>query len=141
METNPELQELLTRLEKSNRQQVRYARLQCLFAVLAAVCCCAMLFAVLSVVPQIQQIALQIQDLGTQAETVLTNLESVTAELAEVDLGSMVSNVDTLVADSQEGVKQALDKINELDIDSLNRAIADLSAVVKPLADFFNRFR
>ena len=141
METNPELQELLTRLEKSNRQQVRYARLQCLFAVLAAVCCCAMLFAVLSVVPQIQQIALQIQDLGTQTETVLTNLESVTAELAEVDLGSMVSNVDTLVADSQEGVKQALDKINELDIDSLNRAIADLSAVVKPLADFFNRFR
>ena len=141
METNPEMQELLIRLEKSNRQQVRYARLQCLFAILAAVCCCAMLFAVLSVVPQIQQIALQIQDLGTQAETVLTNLESVTAELAEVDLGSMVSNVDTLVADSQEGVKQALEKINELDIDSLNRAIADLSAVVKPLADFFNRFR
>ena len=140
MENNPEMQEMLARLEKSNRQQVRYARLQCLFALLAAVCCAAMLFAVLSMIPQVQQIAAQIQNLGSQAETVLTNLEAVTSKLAEVDLGSMVSNVDTLVTDSQEGVKQALDKINELDISSLNRAIADLSAVVKPLADFFGRF-
>ena len=140
MEHNPEVQELLSRLEKTNRQQVRYARLQCLFAILAALCCCAMLLAVLSVVPQIQQIAAQIQELGTQAETVLSNLESVTSELSKVDLGSMVTNVDTLVSDSQEGVRQALDKINELDIASLNQAIADLSAVVKPLADFFSRF-
>ena len=140
METNPEMQDMLARLEKSNRQQVRYARLQCLFALLAALCCGAMLLAVLSLIPQVQQIATQIQDLGTRAETVLTNLESVTSELAKVDLGSMVSNVDALVTDSQEGVKQALNKIDELDITSLNRAIADLSAVVKPLADFFSRF-
>lgn len=141
MENNPQLQELLNSLDKSNRRQVRYARLQCLFALLAAVCCAAMLFAVLSVVPQIQQITGQIQALGIQAETVLTNLESVTNELAAVDLQSMVTNVDSLVADSQDGVKQALDKINELDIASLNQAIADLSAVVKPLADFFGKFR
>lgn len=141
MENTPQLQELLTSLEKSNRRQVRYARLQCLFALLAAVCCAAMLFSVLSVVPQIQQIAGQIQALGAQAESVLTNLESVTNELAEVDLASMVTNVDSLVSDSQTGVKQALDKINELDIASLNQAIADLSAVVKPLADFFGKFR
>lgn len=141
MDTNPEMRELLTRLETRSRQQVRCARLQCLFAILAAVSCCAMLFAVLSVVPQVHQIAVQIKDLGSQAETVLTNLESVTSELAEVDLSSMVRNVDALVSDSQEGVKEALDKINSLDIASLNRAISDLSAVVKPLADFFNRFQ
>lgn len=140
METNQQIQELLTKLEKTNRQQVRYARLQCFFAILAAVCCCAMLLAVLSVVPQIQQIAGQVMDLGNQAETVLQNLNDVTGKLAQVDLGSMVSNVDSLVTESQAGVKQALDKINELDIDSLNRAIGDLSAVVKPLADFFGRF-
>lgn len=140
MENTPEIQELMVKLEKSNRQQVRYARLQCIFAILAAVCCCAMLLAVLSVIPQIQQIAVQVQSLGSQAETVLTNLEDVTAKLAQVDLGSMVQNVDLLVSDSQEGVRQALDKINELDIISLNRAISDLSAVVKPLADFFARF-
>lgn len=140
METNPEMQQLMIKLEKASRQQVRYARLQCFFAVLATVCCCAMLLAVLSVVPQVEQIAVQIRDLGTQAETVLGNLEAVTSELAQVDLGSMVSNVDSLVSDSQEGVKQALDKLNALDIQSLNQAIADLSAVVKPLAEFFSKF-
>ena len=140
MENNPQLQELLTGLERSSRRQVRYARLQCFFAILAAVCCAAMLFAVLSVVPQIRQIAGQVQTLGTHAETVLTDLEAVTSELAAMDLQSMVNGVDTLVTDSQEGVKQALNKINELDITSLNQAIADLSAVVKPLADFFGKF-
>ncbi len=141
METNAQLQELLTSLEKSSRRQVRYARLQCFFAILSALCCAAMLFAVLSVIPQIQQIAGQIQALGAQAETVLTNLEAVTSELAAVDLASMVTNVDSLVSDSQEGIKQALEKINELDITSLNNAINDLSAVVKPLADFFGKFK
>lgn len=140
MENTPEIHELMVSLEKSNRQQVRFARLQCIFAILAAVCCCAMLLVVLSVVPQVQQVAVQIQALGSQAESVLTNLEDVTSKLAQVDLASMVNNVDLLVSDSQEGVKQALDKINELDITSLNQAIADLSSVVKPLADFFGRF-
>ena len=141
MEDNSQLQELLTSLEKSSRRQVRYARLQCFFAILAAVCCAAMLLSVLSVIPQIQQIAGQVQALAAQAETVLTNLETVTNELAAVDLASMVTNVDSLVIESQEGIKQALDKINELDITSLNNAIDDLSAVVKPLADFFGKFR
>lgn len=141
METNAQIQELLAGLEKNSRRQLRYARLQCFFAILAAVCCAAMLMAVLSAVPQVQQIAGQIQVLGTQAETVLTNLEAVTSELASVNLGSMVNNVDSLVADSQEGIKQALEKINELDITSLNEAIADLSAIVNPLADFFDKFR
>ena len=140
MENNPEMLEWMNKMEKSNRQQVRLARLQCLFAFVAAVCCGAVLLAVLAVVPQVQQMAGQVQELGTQAEVVLNNLETVTSELAEVDLESMVTNVDSLVTDSQDGVKQALDKINELDITSLNQAIADLSAVVKPLADFFGRF-
>ena len=140
MENNAQVQEWMERMEKSNRQQVRWARLQCLFALIAAGCCAAVLLIVLSVVPQMQQMTSQVQSLGSQAEVVLTNLESVTSELAAVDLESMVSNVDALVTSSQDGVKEALDKINALDIESLNQGIADLSAVVKPLADFFGRF-
>ena len=140
MENNTEMQEWMNKMEKSSRQQVRWARLQCFFALVAAVCCGAVLLAVLSVVPQVQQMAGQVQELGTQAEVVLNNLETVTSELASVDLESMVTNMDSLVTASQDGVKQALDKINELDITSPNQAIADLSAVVKPLADFFGRF-
>ena len=140
MENNLQMQEWMERMEKSSRQQVRWARIQSFFALIAAVCCGAVLLAVLTVVPQVQQMTSQVQDLGVQAENVLTNLETVTSELAEVDLERMVSNVDALVSSSQDGVKEALDKINALDIESLNQGIADLSAVVKPLADFFGRF-
>ena len=140
MEYNPQIQEWMDKMERSGRQQVRWARLQCFFALIAALCCGAALFAVLTVVPQVKDMADQVRELGTQAQAVLSNLEDVTSDLAAMDLESMITNVDALVTESQDGVKQALDKINELDITSLNQAIADLSAVVKPLAEFFGRF-
>ena len=52
----------------------------------------------------------------------------------------MVENVDKLVVTSQDGVTQALEKINTMDIEALNKAIANLSAVVEPMAKFFKIF-
>jgi len=37
-------------------------------------------------------------------------------------------------------VELAVDKINAIDIDTLNQAIKDFSDVVEPLAKFFNIF-
>lgn len=148
MENNTELQKLLEKLDESNRRQVTYARLQFLFSAIAAVCCLVLAVNVVGLLPQIQEIATEIKDITlqvtgliSQAETVLTNLEVVTKELAEVDLASMVSNVDTLVTTSQTGVEQAIGKINNIDFDALNRAITNLSAVVEPMAKFFKVFK
>ena len=52
----------------------------------------------------------------------------------------MVADVDSLVSSSQSGVEQALEKINAIDIETLNQAIEDLSDVVAPLAKLINRF-
>ena len=78
----------------------------------------------------------------------ISNLESVTADLAKSDLlnivadmESLVGNVDGLVSTSQAGVEQALSKINGIDFDALNKAIGDLSDVIEPIANFFNRYR
>ena len=83
-----------------------------------------------------------------QAEAVLTNLETVTTELANVDLNSMVQNVDALVTDvdglvgtSQVGVEQAMEKLNAIDFDALNEAIKDLCDVIDPIARFFNKYK
>lgn len=155
MEVNQELQNVLQQLQQNSRRQTRYARLQCVFSFIAALCCGGLLLVVLTLLPQINQVveqvgtvavqaenvALQAQGLAEQAEEVMTNLETVTRELAEVDLAAMVENVDNLVTSSQEGVSQALDKINKMDIEALNKAIANLSAVVEPMAKFFNSFR
>ena len=141
MENDQKVLELLEKMEKSSRKQVRYARLQCIFSVVAAVCCVVLLLTGMKVLPELQKTA-------AQAETVLSNLESVTTELADADLSSMVSNVndlvgdvDALVAASQTGVEQTMEKLDAIDFDALNDAIKDLSDVIEPIAKFFNTFK
>lgn len=140
-----DVHQLLERLDKSNRQQVKYARLQCLFSAVAAVCCVVLFVSVNSLMPQIQQLSVQL-------ETVLANLETVTTQIAELDLKGMVQsaegdlkimvqNVDSLVNTSQAGVSETLKKLNSIDFAKLNQAINDLSAVVEQLSRFFNVFR
>lgn len=141
MDNNQKLMDLLEQMEKANRKQVAYARLQFVFSVIAAICCILLLLAGVKILPQLQEAALQ-------AETVLTNLETVTTELAQADLIGMVENVDALVTNvdglvgtSQEGVEQTMAKINAIDFDALNDAIQDLSDVIEPIAKFFNTFK
>ena len=141
MENNERMMELLERMEKANRKQVAYARMQFLFSAVAAVCCAMLLFSGMKILPQLQKAAVQ-------AETVLSNLETVTTELAQADLSGMVENVDALVNNvdglvgtSQTAVEQTMTKINAVDFDALNEAIKDLSDVIEPIAKFFNNFK
>ena len=133
MEENRDLQELLNRLDESNRQQAKYAKWQCILSAAAAVCCVALFVLVCTLMPQVRALTMQ-------TESVLTNLEVVTDQLAGMDLGSMVENVDELVLTSQEGVEQTMKKLNTIDFDTLNGAIDDLAAVVEPLSRFFGVF-
>ncbi len=140
MEMNEQMQEYLEKLEKSNKQQVRYARLQCLFSIAAAVCCVLLLLTVAKIVPDIKALSKEISGVAAQADVVLNNLETVTEELAAADLDGLVTDVNTLVNTSQQGMEGALEKLNGLDIDTLNQAIKDLADVVKPLAKALSIF-
>ena len=141
MEQEKNLTELLNEIKKCAEKQVLFSRLQCIFSVVAALCCIILLVVGIKVLTELQQVS-------AHAEIVLNNLETVTTELAGVDLSSMVENVDGLVQDvdklvvtSQDGVEQTLDKINAIDFDTLNKAINDLSKVIEPIAKFFNVFK
>ena len=126
MEDKKDLQELLERLDQSNRQQAKYARWQCIFSVAAAVCCVGLFVLVYHLMPEVRS-------LTNQMETVLTNLELVTDQLAGMDLGTMVRNVDTLVATTQEGVEQTMEQMNAIDFEALNRAIPGAELPEQPL--------
>ena len=140
MDDRQEFKNILEQLDRSNRQQARFAKLQCLFSLIAALCCVGVLYLIWSLMPQITLIGQQAEITLADLQTTLTNLEVITAELAEADLGSMADNVDSLVTSSQAGVEQAMEKLNSIDFDTLNRAIRNLSDVVEPLAKFFNVF-
>lgn len=134
MEENRQMLELLQQIEKTNRQQARAARLQCLLSLVAAVFCMGVFVLIFNFLPQVDAVV-------TQMQTVLGNLEATTEELASLDLQSMVDGIDTLVASGQDGLAQTMEKLNTIDIATLNKAIQDLAAVVEPLAKVSNMFR
>ena len=137
MEENRNLEELLTKIEESERRQEKYAKRQYLMTMVMALCCvgvfCAVLFAYKSVVPTAQR---SLQTIGAVAE----DLGQISNQLTEADLAALVDHVDKLAINSEEGIQKALEQINSIDIDSLNQAIRDLSDVVSPLAKLMGRF-
>lgn len=134
MEQNQQVLDLLIKMETNSRKQLVYSRIQCAFCLIAAACCAVLLLTVLKLVPQLQA-------LTEQADIVMTNLETVTEELTKLDLEAMVENIDSLVGTSQGAVSSAIEKLEQIDIDTLNEAISDLSDVIEPLAKIANRFK
>lgn len=133
MDHNQEVLELLRKIEKSNRQKNVTNVILCLFMLAAAVSCVAMAVMVFRLMPQVNGL------LG-QLEVVLTDLEQVGRNLAALDLESMVRNMDSLAVYAQESLQQTMEKLNTIDIETLNQAIQDLAKVIEPLAKFFGRF-
>ncbi len=74
-----------------------------------------------------------------EVQTVVTNLDKSTQELAAIDLDEMLDNVNSLVDTSEKSVQQTVKKIDDIDLDSLNKAINDLSTIIAPLAKLFRK--
>lgn len=148
MEQNKEILELLKQIEKANRRQTVCTAALCIFALVTALCCIVtfatiggILPQITEVLPQITGVLPQINSVIAQMQTVLSNLEQTTAQLAQLDLGSMIADVDTLVATGQQSLEQTMEKLNSIDIAALNQAITDLAAVVEPLAKISSMFK
>ena len=141
-------EELLLKLEKNSRQQALLGKILCVLCAAVLICSLVMTVAVTgaasqlmavvtplqNVAGQIEDVAGQVQAMTGQAETIMDNMEVVTQSLADADLGTMVENVNMLAAESQTVVSDAMEKLDTIDIDTLNKAIKDLSDVVEPLA-------
>ncbi|NLT14306.1 MAG: hypothetical protein GXY05_08185 [Clostridiales bacterium] len=69
------------------------------------------------------------------------NLVSVSESLEQIDWEDLAVNINLTAEKAQQSMDAALTAINDLDIDTLNEAIANLRDVVEPLARFFNTFR
>lgn len=137
MEENRQLTELLEKMEKNEERRNRYARRQFLVSVVTAVCCVLILGvgigAYVAVVPGLRDALVEIR-------TVTADLSRISEQLTEADLAGLVEHVDQMAVTSEQGVKEALEKIESIDIDELNRAIKALSDVVTPLARLMGKF-
>lgn len=126
-------------MEKLLKKQLLFTRI---FAVSNIVLVLIVLFVVLKVVPGITFTMNRISEALTQATVTLEIAEDTLNQASEAldDFDSVAGNVNDLVDSSSVAVEQAMNKVNQMDIEKLNQAIADLSDVVEPLASFFNKF-
>lgn len=74
-----------------------------------------------------------------EVQTVVANVDKSTQEIAATDINGMLDNVNSLVATSEKSVQDTVKKIDDVDIESLNKAINDLSTIIAPLAKLFKR--
>lgn len=140
MEENKQTAELLAKIEKHSRRQARFAAVQCLLTLVAAIFCAAGFYMILQLLPQVTQVLPQIGAVLDQMQSVLTNLEAATEQLAQIDLSGMVTGMDTLVSTAQESLNQTMGKLNTIDFATLNKAIEDLAAVVEPMSKILKAF-
>lgn len=130
MENNAQMLELLQQIERTGKKQLRAQRLRCLFSLVGALACVAAVVILMRVLPQVEGMVAHMQ-------TTLNNLESVTEQLTAMDLEGMIANVDELVTTGRETLTETAGKLESLDMETLNRTIKDLAAVVEPLARIF----
>lgn len=112
------------------RRQLRATRWAAFFCVcLAAVS----VFACLTLLPRVTGIL-------AQADAILAELNT-TAETINETVPSTMEDINALISQSRTGlstafvsIETALQKINAIDIASLNQAIADLAGIVRPLS-------
>lgn len=68
------------------------------------------------------------------------NLANVSEQLEQIDWEDLAVNINLTAEKAQQSMDAALVAIDELDIETLNEAIANLRDVIDPLARFFNTF-
>lgn len=133
-----EFKKMMEELRASNAGQEKYARKQYRMSQITAICSALVLAVVIYACSVILPL---VNTTYVNIDHVLSDLTVITSELAETDLQGMIANVDKLVTSSQNDLSIAMDKMNQIDIEGLNKAIQNLSDAVEPLVNFFNRFR
>ena len=119
------MEQILEKIEKQSRRQLLFTKILCLLCVIMLICTLVLTLSITGAVKEILTIAQPLQRMADQAGTVMANLDTVAQDLADADLGSMVESVNTLAADSQSVITEAMEKLDTIDIDTLNQAIQD----------------
>lgn len=112
-------------LEKQNK-------LTTAIAVMIAAICAFVVIAGAVLIPRVNRTL-------SDANQAIEALNQVTASIDTDELSGLVTDTRTLVNTSNEGMLDAMERIEAIDIDTLNAAIEDLHAVIEPIAKLFGR--
>ena len=123
--------------QKVEKKQLNYQRLQFFMTCLSTLFMAAPLLVVLGAVGYILP---RFNAMYASAMVSLGNLEELTNSLNEADIAGTIKHADELTMQAATDLSGAMEKLNSVDIESLNRSIRNLNDSVEPFASFFRTF-
>ncbi len=75
---------------------------------------------------------------GTALEDIPELLSQCQGSLTGID--EMVGNVNDLVENNTEAITESIEKLNNVDFETLNQSISELHSILEPIANFFGQF-
>lgn len=150
MDPNRELLSAIQELTEENRKQQKLLEKQCrttrTLGVLLAALVLVVGIALFTLLPKITATLEGFDTTLNELNVVVANTQEITDQLKAADIeGTIQSLSDTLdsvgglVEDSSDSLTATIKKLEDLDIETLNKAIQDLYKVVDPLANLFGR--
>ncbi len=119
----------------TEKAQLKYQKLAFIMSAMSALFTLAMLIVVICLA---NYVAPKIDTIYSRSVTSLKNMETITKELNEAHLGDTVKNINNLTLNATSDLSRAMDKLNSIDLDTLNDSIQDLHNIIEPLAKMFN---
>jgi len=150
MEENRELLLAIRELTEENRKQQTLLEKQCratrTLGVLLVCLVAVVGIALFTLLPKITATLEGFDTTLNELNVVVENTQIITENLKAADiegtihsLSDTLDSVNGLVVDSADSLTASLKKLEDLDIDTLNKAIQGLYKVVNPLSSLFGR--
>lgn len=131
---------ILEQLLAESKKRTRYTRLVA-FAMVTILA--VLLVTGIIVVPKAISVLGEIEALALSAEALVENAEASLGEISEmtVSLTDTSAGLDTFITDNAQTLSEAISEMKDIDVDTLNEAINDLHDAVAPFANLMNRFK
>lgn len=138
-EEKKEDQSLMEQLVTNSKKQLFYTRIIAGFVAVASV---VLIVSLVLVVPQARRLIRNANELVTELQDEMETVEDTLAGVQNMSdsISGVSDNLDSFIKDNSETLQGVVKNMEAIDFEGLNKAIKDLGDVVKPLADFFNRF-
>lgn len=124
-------EEVMKTLLKNSKKQVFYARLAAIFT---GVLMIAVVVSLVRVVPNFLVTMENANIILVNAQKTLEDIETMSASITQTS-----EDLNKLVGDNAESLSASVQKLSEVDFESINQATRDLQDAVGPLADAMNK--
>ena len=122
-------------MARTEKAQLRFQKLSFVMSTLSCLFMAAMLIIVICLVTYIVP---KVNTIYNSTMVTLANMEKITNDLNEANLSGTVKNINDLTLQATGDLHNTMEKLNSVDLETLNDSIQRLHDIIEPLAKLFS---